>query len=159
MRILCTIGFKLNVIKDAEEDGSTAAERHFGHSWTKNVTCERRRQQEELQTEAFCIHIGKCPNIEVGGEQPDNRLQKQQNFCVYKNDHFWSRIWVCTSHSFLVPQICEDTWTKCSCLIWNNTMMPIKNETKILQFQKLLLCRSYVLQFVIPVTWMKFFKL
>jgi len=26
------VGFKLNLIKDAEEHGNTAAERHFGHS-------------------------------------------------------------------------------------------------------------------------------
>jgi len=38
-------------------------------------------------------------------------------------------------------------------------MMPTKNETKILQFQKLLLCGSYVSWFVIPVMWITFFKL
>jgi hypothetical protein len=32
MRILCIVGFKLNVIEDAEEHGNTAAERHFGLS-------------------------------------------------------------------------------------------------------------------------------
>lgn len=87
MRVLCTVGFKLNVIKDVEGPGNTVAERHFGPSWTKIVKCEWRRQQEELQKQAFYIHIGKCPNIEVGGEQPEDRLQKQQNFCVYKK---WS---------------------------------------------------------------------
>jgi hypothetical protein len=32
MRILCTIGFKLNVIKDAEEHCNTAVERYFDPS-------------------------------------------------------------------------------------------------------------------------------
>jgi hypothetical protein len=96
------------VIKDAEEHCNTAVERYFDPSWTKNVTCERRRQQEESQKQAFCMHIGKCPNIEVGGEQPDNRLQKQQNFCVYKNDNFLSRIWVCL-HITQVPGV-TDLW-------------------------------------------------
>jgi hypothetical protein len=32
MRILCNVGFKLNVVKDAEEHGNTAAEGHFGPS-------------------------------------------------------------------------------------------------------------------------------
>jgi hypothetical protein len=37
MRIFCTVGFKLYVVKDAEEHGNTAAGRHFGPTWTKNV--------------------------------------------------------------------------------------------------------------------------
>jgi hypothetical protein len=32
MRVLCTVGFKLNVIKDVEGPGNTVAERHFGPS-------------------------------------------------------------------------------------------------------------------------------
>jgi hypothetical protein len=59
MRILCTVGFKLNVIKYVEEHGNIAAKKHFDPSAVKTITCEWRGQEEELQKQAFCVHIGK----------------------------------------------------------------------------------------------------
>jgi hypothetical protein len=42
-----------------EECDNRAATRHFDPSATKTVTCEWRRQEEELEKQAFCLHIVK----------------------------------------------------------------------------------------------------
>jgi hypothetical protein len=87
MRILCIVGFKLNVINRTKELGNTAAVRYFELPPTKKIIHKWRRHEKKLleskKLKSFYTHTTKWPNIkmEIKNCVTD---QRHKEYCVSK---------------------------------------------------------------------------